>query len=192
MAEGPPERTPEEIAEIEGSRTLSDAELIKGGAEYKADERGEAKLLVTDEQVEEIYGKFNRDVFQKVKNSAAEFLDDRPFRFIDPKVKASGEEPLFLQGIENLDFKKLGRATSDRIKLAKKEENQSGYRCSYFITYLPMLQWADLRGIDVSNSEDLFRFRSIGWSYNPETNKWRERGVEDLVLPLDWVRETIK
>lgn len=43
--------TPKEQAELEKSRTLSDAELIKGGAEYKIDEETrEKRLEVTKEQ----------------------------------------------------------------------------------------------------------------------------------------------
>jgi len=51
--EQPKQYTPEEIAEMEKSRTISDAELLKGGAEYSINEKGEKEnLLVTEEQKE--------------------------------------------------------------------------------------------------------------------------------------------
>ncbi len=43
----PTMKTPEEMAEIQKSRTESDAELIKDGAEYIADEKGNMRLDVT-------------------------------------------------------------------------------------------------------------------------------------------------
>ena len=49
--EQPKQYTPEEIAQLEKSRTISDAELLKGGAEYVVDEKGEKEnLLVSEEQ----------------------------------------------------------------------------------------------------------------------------------------------
>jgi len=50
--EKPKQPTPEEIADMEKSRTISDAELLKDGAEYKIDEEtGEKHLQPTKEQV---------------------------------------------------------------------------------------------------------------------------------------------
>lgn len=42
--------TPEEQAKIEKERTISDAELLKSGAEYVVNEEGEKRLEVTEEQ----------------------------------------------------------------------------------------------------------------------------------------------
>jgi hypothetical protein len=42
--------TPEEMAKIQKERALSDAELIKGGAEYVVDEKG-MRLDVAYEQI---------------------------------------------------------------------------------------------------------------------------------------------
>ncbi|MBI5798328.1 MAG: hypothetical protein HZB10_00145 [Candidatus Yonathbacteria bacterium] len=55
----PANYTPAEQAELEKSRTLSDAELLKGGAEYVVDEKGEKEnLLVTNEQGSKIHKDF--------------------------------------------------------------------------------------------------------------------------------------
>ncbi len=46
-----PKRTPQKIDEIEKSRAISDAELLKGGAEYKTNEQGKVELEPTGEQI---------------------------------------------------------------------------------------------------------------------------------------------
>lgn len=57
----PKQYTPEEIAQLEKSRTISDAELLKGGAEYSINEKGEKEnLLATDEQKYEVNGNQGR------------------------------------------------------------------------------------------------------------------------------------
>ena len=48
--ETPKKPTPEEMAKIQKERALSDAKLIKGGAEYVADEHG-LRLEVTKNQI---------------------------------------------------------------------------------------------------------------------------------------------
>ena len=45
--------TPEEMAKIAKSRTESDAELLKDGAEYVVDEKGDERLELTKEQIED-------------------------------------------------------------------------------------------------------------------------------------------
>ena len=44
--EQPKQYTPEEIAGLEKSRTISDAELLKGGAQYSVNEKGEKENLL--------------------------------------------------------------------------------------------------------------------------------------------------
>lgn len=46
------ELSPEEIAQMEKSRTISDAELLKDGAEYSVDNIGRSELRPTDKQIE--------------------------------------------------------------------------------------------------------------------------------------------
>lgn len=50
--ENPKQYTSEEIAKMEKSRTLSDAEILKHGAEYKIDEAGNKRLEITKIQHE--------------------------------------------------------------------------------------------------------------------------------------------
>jgi hypothetical protein len=54
---------PEEIAKNQESRTLSDAELIKGGAKYVKDaEEREPRLHITDEQFEKIKEEMRKEI----------------------------------------------------------------------------------------------------------------------------------
>lgn len=64
MAEGSPEGyTPEQL-DAEKSRTLSDAELIKEGAEYE--EKEVRKILVlTPEQIDSIKSEHNKEVIKR-------------------------------------------------------------------------------------------------------------------------------
>lgn len=59
--EQPKQYTPEEIAEFEKSRTISDAELLKGGAEYAVNEDGEKRLVSTKKQTKEFEQEFKEE-----------------------------------------------------------------------------------------------------------------------------------
>jgi hypothetical protein len=59
--EQPSKPAPEEIAKIEKGRAISDAELLKNGAEYKINEKGEKRLDATDEQIEEARKEFIKE-----------------------------------------------------------------------------------------------------------------------------------
>ena len=52
--EQPKQYTPEEIANLEKSRTISDAELLKGGAEYLIEESSDKKLIVAELNTKDI------------------------------------------------------------------------------------------------------------------------------------------
>lgn len=70
-----PKLTDEErarIAELEKSRALSDAELLKGGAEYVVDEKGEKVLVVTDGLTSKIKEEIERGMNF---NSVEEFIN---------------------------------------------------------------------------------------------------------------------
>jgi len=59
--EKPSMPSPEEMAKIEKERALSDAELLKGGADYKFDEKDRKRLDVADEQIEKARGEMEQD-----------------------------------------------------------------------------------------------------------------------------------
>lgn len=69
--------SPEEMAKIEKERTLSDAELIKEGAEYEFDSEGNKVLKVTESQIEEKIEENNKIEKQKevTKEKISESLD---------------------------------------------------------------------------------------------------------------------
>lgn len=79
--EQPKQYTQEEISELEKSRTISDAELLKGVAEYVVDEKGEKRLNITDPQLEEI--KLER----KTRNSFTTDTEMGKFDLIMEKIK---------------------------------------------------------------------------------------------------------
>ena len=58
MSEKTPKYTPEQIAELEKSRTISDAELLKDGAEYNRDHA----LEPTGEQIKEILSTHKKEI----------------------------------------------------------------------------------------------------------------------------------
>lgn len=64
--------SPEEMVKIEKERVLSDAEFLKGGAEYKFNEKGEKRLEVTEEQIEKARKEMeesikDKDVFEETE-----------------------------------------------------------------------------------------------------------------------------
>ena len=61
QAPKPQQLSEENIGKIEKERVLSDAELIKGGAEYTFNEKGEKRLDITNEQEEELKEKITED-----------------------------------------------------------------------------------------------------------------------------------
>jgi hypothetical protein len=62
-----PNPTPEERANIETSRTVSDAELIKGGAKHVAqEESGEPRLEVTEYQFNQIHDRMKSELYEAI------------------------------------------------------------------------------------------------------------------------------
>lgn len=94
----PKQLTPEEQAKIEAERTLSEAELIKGGAEYIVDEEtGERRLEVTGGQANRISkgpmreaekeatkkfvenkARINKQFFEHVESDILDFFEKNP------------------------------------------------------------------------------------------------------------------
>jgi len=68
--------TPEEIAEMEKSRTISDAELLKGGAKYVVGEDGEKRLEITGGQIYGIENIRFHEVSDENKQRLKELMDN--------------------------------------------------------------------------------------------------------------------
>lgn len=79
--EQPKQYTPEEIAQLEKSRTISDAELLKGGAEYAVNEKGEKRLEVSKKQLSRL--EFSKE--------AQDLSLNRLYKMIDEKEIISGD-----------------------------------------------------------------------------------------------------
>ena len=71
--EGEKQYTPEEMAELEKSRAINDAELLKDGAEYKVDEKGNKHLEVTEQHIGTAI-EFHNDIELAEKYCTKEFL----------------------------------------------------------------------------------------------------------------------
>ena len=65
--------TPEEMAEINKERTLSDAELIKDGAEYRSNKEGKAFLDLTEEQKLNAYNEIKNELKASLEGSIKQF-----------------------------------------------------------------------------------------------------------------------
>ncbi len=59
--------SPEEQAEIEKERAITEAELLKGGAKYKINEGGEKILIPTEKQRGEIKGEMNTELRGRIE-----------------------------------------------------------------------------------------------------------------------------
>ncbi|MDP3043085.1 MAG: hypothetical protein Q8N21_01650 [bacterium] len=66
--------TPKERAELEKSYAISDAELLKNGASYEFNNKGEKILNATEDQKKEIYCDFERKAKEKVEAEKLEKL----------------------------------------------------------------------------------------------------------------------
>lgn len=69
--------SPEEIAEIEKERTLSDAELIIGGARYSVDKEGDKLLVLEPKQVERIEKEHIEERAREIANEFTSLYRDR-------------------------------------------------------------------------------------------------------------------
>ncbi len=119
--ETPKQPTPEEQAKIEAERTLSDAELIKGGAEYKIDEEGKKRLEVTADQietareemeyVEELKSEINEALQENTENNKSEGEIDIN--------RMSYEEKLRLRGYGWDKWGEIGTKTREMEEIGK-------------------------------------------------------------------------
>jgi hypothetical protein len=57
--------SPEQRLAIETQRTITTAELLKGGAEYKFDKSGNLVLVVTPEQIAQAREEMNKDIWEE-------------------------------------------------------------------------------------------------------------------------------
>ena len=124
--EGPPKAkqpSAEEMAKIEKARTISDAELLKGGAEYKINESGEKRLEATvgQEKLAE------REMQQK---AAEEMMSGRE----------SSSSELREEDIETIERERLAELVDmirpgDEISILNKESGnlEGGWKISKFV-----------------------------------------------------------
>lgn len=115
----------EEMAKIEKQRTLSDAELLKGGAEYKFNEKGEKRLEVTEKQINGTRNEMKKD---KNKETTIESIHEtarNEYLRIFNELKQAGnsltkeslDDPEFYKKVNFRDNKILGDAINELSKI---------------------------------------------------------------------------
>ncbi len=138
--EQPPAPSPEEMAKIAKERALSDAELLKGGAEYKFDEKGEKHLEVTDEQVAKASMlPYNLESPKTINEQRTQFIerqlkDAETFiamqNFASEEAKAQAIEK-FKSGIaetfDSIAAKQRAGLTSEDVKFLNEAENPHNF-----------------------------------------------------------------
>ncbi len=80
------QKTPQEIAQIKKERTLSDAGLLNGGAEYEVDDKGNETFLATDKQIENARKEMGEDLEQE-KRKFLENLSEDERKYLDEFLK---------------------------------------------------------------------------------------------------------
>lgn len=136
--------SPEKVAHTQKERTLSDAELLKGGAEYKLDEKGENIMLeATEEQKDKAKEEMESDLKKREEeklNSVREKFENtlrkEEENIIKDKFKSIKEEISLLEkeyesinyeepkGIMNniIDELKLNISIKKRVERFRKKE----------------------------------------------------------------------
>ena len=141
----PKMQTPEEMAEIQKQRALSDAELIKDGAEYEFNKQGNSNLELTEEQKatikeeqiiktemegqsEEFKNKWKErgDIYKEEakKHSASE---DSYFRNFTMWTEVAG---CYLKAGEIQEAKNIYSMLGNQAKEAKEKGNASDSLCA--------------------------------------------------------------
>ena len=93
--EKPSMPSPEEQAKIEKERTLSDADFLQEGAEYKIDEKGGKRLEITAEQVA------SRRIIRKSSGEKLNTPDFRGMRIIIERSSGEREDDWVIDHAED-------------------------------------------------------------------------------------------
>lgn len=114
--------SPEEMAEIQEERTLSDAELIKGGAEYKSDEKGNVTLEPTRRQLKSIIKEHEEEV--SIKDRLDGVIDTLKGALTGSNKTQEKKDKLELpEGAELLSEITIGGKTKEQLIEEMKKNN---------------------------------------------------------------------
>ena len=117
---------PEEIAKNQESRTLSDAELIKGGARYVPTESGEPRLEVTREQRNEA----KKEMVQDYETIRRQNISEKEIRIeMEQKIKKT------VQIIAEIVKGKIKTLTSNYFRIEAKRDYRD-YTDTHYTFYL--------------------------------------------------------
>lgn len=114
--EQPTMPSPEEMAKIEKERVLLDAELLKGGAEYKFDEKGNKRLEIANEQFEKAGKEMEEDIWP-YNLEAPKTINEQRREFIEQQLKDVEK----LIAMQNFPSEKVKTQTIEKFKLGMNE-----------------------------------------------------------------------
>lgn len=195
--ETPKMPSPEEMAEIEKARILSDAELLKEGAEYKFDEIGQKSFELSTEQIERARKEMEQELSKKESKEEVNYIetekgsvyiylpDGRTQRY--KKVENKHYEPqdalVFIP-----DWSWVSKNAPDNI-LAKIGENELQYEQS-------MLEHRDMKGGKIyivdKKGNKLETNQAIKetegpvflWFGHTETTGEKDKLIQDFAIPV--------
>ncbi|MDO8429898.1 MAG: DUF4116 domain-containing protein [bacterium] len=150
--------TPTEMAKLEKDRTLSDAEFLKEGAEYKVREGGKKELELTEDQIERIRGTEDREsVLRFIKEGKGISL-----RYISPKLRADKEVVLAAikrYGLE-LEYASFELRADKEVVLRAVRENGFGWALKYASSELQADKEVVLEAVRTSGGNVTLQFAS--------------------------------
>ncbi|MEK7136265.1 MAG: hypothetical protein AAB821_01610 [Patescibacteria group bacterium] len=126
--ERPKQKTQEKIAEIEKSRTISDAELLKGGAEYVVDTSGMKRLVLNTEQLYEAERNGGENIF-----SASHLFLQTPKKLQEINLEGFNSNYIYFDNESNLW---AGGHTCDAYPCSCEDDDQMLYSYEQLKSFL--------------------------------------------------------
>lgn len=158
----------EEIAEIEKSRTLSDAELLKDGAEYKINDEGEKRLEISNEQLESIKKNKSTGVLELTNNNAK---NERDLDEVDIHIKdAEDRLGVLKQELAELTTLILDRSRDEHVLYRQYQATEKNKSRSIFDKILGRNKSTELSVAQESAEEDDKRIARVKASPNLYSN----------------------
>lgn len=161
----------EEQAEIEKERTISDAELLKVGASYIFNEKGEKILQATEDQIEKKHRFFEieeerketKERIEKISNTILNFFEKNNVQKLDPLfiTRIGGEQSwykfhsLVKGNLNGIDWNLYGgsneflKRIEDNRKLALETDTYTDSLCVAFIKEIALLDCKTKLKLDV-------------------------------------------
>lgn len=189
--------SPEEMAQIEKERTLSDAKLLKEGTEYKFDETGQKSFELTEEQIEQARKEMEQELNDKERKETVNYIEtekDSVYRYLPDgrtqrykKAENKDYEPrdalVFIP-----DWSWVSKNAPDSV-LMKLGENETQYTQT-ILEYAQMkgnkIYIVDGKGNKLETNQTIKETeRSVFlWFDHTETTGEKDKLVHDFAVPV--------